>query len=44
MLIDFSFFGIIKYNFFLYGMHITPHLHVVKDSWKFKILKNTRKF
>jgi hypothetical protein len=26
--------------FFLYGMHITPHLHVVKDAWNFQILKN----
>jgi hypothetical protein len=27
----FFFFGIINYNFVLYVMHITPHLHVVKD-------------
>jgi hypothetical protein len=24
----------------LYVMHITPHLHVVKDFWNFLILKN----
>jgi hypothetical protein len=34
------FFYIINYNFVLYVMHITPHLHKVKDFWKFKILKN----
>jgi hypothetical protein len=30
---------IINYNFVLYVMHITPHLHMVKDSWNFKILR-----
>jgi hypothetical protein len=25
-------------------MHITPHLHVVKDSWKSKKLKNILNF
>jgi hypothetical protein len=35
------FFNIINYNFVLYVMHITPHLHVVKDCWKCKILINT---
>ncbi len=34
------FFNIIIYNFIFYVMHITPHLHMVKDSWKFRILKN----
>jgi len=24
-----------KHNFILYVMHITPHLHMVKDSWNF---------
>jgi hypothetical protein len=33
-----------NYNFFLYVMHITPHLHVVKDSWKKINLKNTLNF
>jgi hypothetical protein len=30
--LGFFFLGIIKYNYVLYVMHITPHLHVVKDS------------
>jgi hypothetical protein len=38
------FLHIINYNFFFYVMHITPHLHVVKDSWNFKFLKNTLNF
>jgi len=38
------FLGIIKYKFFLYVMHITPHLHVVKDFWNLKILKNILNF
>ncbi len=45
MLITCVFFlGIINYNFVLYFMHITPHLHVVKDFWNFKKLKNTLNF
>jgi len=31
---------IINYNFVLYVMNITPHLHVVKDFWKFENWKN----
>jgi len=31
---------IINYNFALDVMYITPHLHTVKDSWKFLILFN----
>ncbi len=31
---------IISYNFVLYAMYITPHLHVVKGFWKFEILKH----
>ncbi len=38
------FLGIIKSNFVLYVMHITPHLHVVRDFWKSKNLKNTLNF
>jgi hypothetical protein len=34
IILDFCFY-IIKYNFVLDVMHITPHLHVVKDFWKF---------
>jgi hypothetical protein len=30
----------INYNFVLDVMYITPHLHVVKDSWEFKIKFN----
>ncbi len=34
-----------KLQFFLgYVMHITPHLHMVTDSWKFKNLKNILNF
>jgi hypothetical protein len=35
---------IINYNFVLYVTHITPHLHVVKDSWNFNFLKNNLNF
>jgi hypothetical protein len=31
---------VIKYNFFLDVMYITPHLHVVKDFWNFEIMFN----
>jgi hypothetical protein len=33
-----------KYNFALDVMYITPHLHVVKNFWKFKILLIKIKF
>jgi hypothetical protein len=33
-----------NYNLFLYVMDITPHLHVLKDSWHFEILKHTLNF
>jgi hypothetical protein len=33
-----------SYNFVVYVMYITPHLHVVKDSWKFENLKHTSSF
>jgi hypothetical protein len=35
---------IIKYNFVLYVMHITPHLHVVQDFSNFEILKTILNF
>jgi hypothetical protein len=34
----------IIYNFVLYVMYITPHLHVIQNSWYFKILKNILDF
>jgi hypothetical protein len=40
IILGFYFLVIKKYNFVLYVMHITPHLHMVKNSWKFKIFKN----
>jgi hypothetical protein len=38
------FYNIISYNFVLYFMYITTHLHVIKDFWNFKILRNILKF
>jgi len=41
MLIILWFFShIVKYDFALDVMYITPHLHVVKDFWNFKIMFN----
>jgi hypothetical protein len=34
----------IKYNFILYDMHITAHLHVVKDFWKILNYENILNF
>jgi len=41
--LGFSFF-IISYNFVLYVMCITYHLHVGKDSWIFLIIKTYIEF
>jgi hypothetical protein len=30
-----------KLRLFLLFMYITPHLHVVKDSWNFEVFKHT---
>jgi hypothetical protein len=35
---------IINYNFVLYVMFITHHLHVVKDFWTFEIVKTYIEF
>jgi len=40
----FCFLYHINYNFVLYVMHITLHLHVIKDFSKFSNLKNTSKY
>jgi hypothetical protein len=33
-----------SYNFVLYVMYITAHLHVVKNFWKFEIMKHILNF
>jgi signal transduction histidine kinase len=41
LILFYDFFScLIKYNFALYFVYITPHLHVIKDFWNFKILFN----
>jgi hypothetical protein len=37
-------FCFINYNFVLYVMYITPHLHVINDFRKFEVLKHTLSF
>jgi hypothetical protein len=37
-------FCFINYNFVLYVMYITPHLHVINDFQNFEVLKHTLNF